>query len=319
LLQKDILELKNQLAQDGFAIVEPESAPGFFGGHKSSANVAFELHNDASFAKPNKKTMRRFTEFLWETKESCRNVIVSSEEFSNHSISVKGLHWMFQPWDHVTIVVVYRRYFEWLYSFHNQINKGRSRAAQPFPSFVETLRKNRSLLRHHPSQAQAVIARFSKYYEDIRIINYHDQTIPLTSNFFCNLNLTATCHNVQGNVTQTKNINKSLSLEYFRLAQLAKDHGILKQKYGIAHAAKQIKTFAVSNYSLPMDCLEDNLADELYQTSVAQEEAILPQWKEGRATIWDSFQFFKGSEKLCAIDVIKALNDTRWIGFLKSL
>jgi hypothetical protein len=68
-----------------------------------------------------------------------------------------------------------------------------------------------------------------------------------------------------------------------------------------------------------MDCLEDDLAEELYKTSAAQEAALLPRWKDGKATIRDSFQIFKESKKLCAIDNAKVLNDTRWIEFLKAL
>ena len=59
-----------------------------------------------------------------EVAKDGHSLLVSAETFDHLNDSeVKALSEYLHPWETVTIVVTYRRYYDWLISYHNQLSK----------------------------------------------------------------------------------------------------------------------------------------------------------------------------------------------------
>ena len=93
--------------------------PGPQGNNKNMANISFSLHDEETNRR-DKCSFPAFKAFLSNNNASC---VLISEEFAQPSVNISRLKNALEQKYKVTIIVVYRRYFEWMASLYSELQK----------------------------------------------------------------------------------------------------------------------------------------------------------------------------------------------------
>jgi hypothetical protein len=101
------------------------------------------------------------------------NLIITAEYLTDPKTDLKALKQFLQPWSHHKIVAYYRRYYDWLLSFHNQVNKQRSPVDRKSVTEFVTNESKRSFFWKSMYLIESV-NRYAEYFNDIEIINIYD-------------------------------------------------------------------------------------------------------------------------------------------------
>ena len=218
--------LGKELVRDGYLV--PPDIPGRFPGRKSMANLAFSLQQNNSSG--SEEIWKAFERYL--SQNTSTGILISSEEFDKAAVNISALKSALEPKYHVRVVVVYRRFFEWVVSYYAELYKWSTTKYQ-FPSFVEWLRRQemQSPSYKHELQTSNVVKRYQRYFEDVQILNYHDKK-SLEESFFCdalrNENGQA-CQKVQASKSTQMNRRRS-DLDSTRLLIAAKKEGLISKR-----------------------------------------------------------------------------------------
>lgn len=195
------------------------------------------------------------------------SILLSAETFDNLlEDEVASLYDYLHPtWNNVTIVAVYRRFYDWLISFHNQVSRahidmttghtkdlwdvfqqnssnhfGRSLLDDVNVIIPPQGEVNKEQLGDKPFYLEEyilyAIPRYKKYFANIAVINMHDKSVDLTDSFFCDVipHANKTCHAFRQKVSKdgtTLQENKSSKdIVYMELAYAAHRRGIFPIK-----------------------------------------------------------------------------------------
>jgi hypothetical protein len=128
------------------------------------------------------------------------SILLSAETFSAlEEEGVAALHDYLHPtWENITIVVYYRRYYDWIASYHSEVFRRsftqdwhifqQNSTDRVRSSLLNDLAHNKVLLddcRH--KYVLSVIPRYKKYFSNVVVVNMHDQSMDLSERFYCEL------------------------------------------------------------------------------------------------------------------------------------
>jgi len=317
--------------------------PGPRRNNKNMANVAFSLQDEGTDQgkQTDKRSFPAFKAFLSNNNASC---VLSCEEFAQPSVNISRLKNALEPKYKVTIIVVYRRYFEWMASLYSELhkkplkNKIYLQSLQAFeencPSFVQWIRPILTSLNrtgkgdlHSASTTllpSTVAARYQEYFNDVRILNMHEDE-PVVVRFFCNMLYTKSdtvCQKVKKSNSVVKNVLFNTSPtdlgDGVRLRSAAKAKGIIRKLDMIG--VKQVQSFIAQNKGLPRNCLRTEEVDFLWQFSLKQEKKMAPTWFArsggGEPNLKAAFEMFQEKGVLCSLNVTAVLTDSLFLEFL---
>mmetsp|Transcript_12812 Transcript_12812/g.21090 ORF Transcript_12812/g.21090 Transcript_12812/m.21090 type:complete len:489 (+) Transcript_12812:61-1527(+) len=236
------------------------------------------------------------------------SILLSAETFDNLvEDEVASLYEYLHPtWDNVTIVAVYRRFYDWLASFHNQVSKDHMTTWLTQDLWYKFQQNSsdhlgRSLLDDFngiiPLQGEVkgdidkpfsleeyilyAIPRYKKYFTNVAIINIHDKSVDSTDSFFCDMmpHAPKTCHAFRQKVAKdgtTRQENKrSKDIVYKELAYAAHRRGIFHIKAkkhlndtvtAMQHYQEKLLNLSVEDF--PRKCLPQEILDEIWDYGV---------------------------------------------------
>jgi hypothetical protein len=224
--------------------------------------------------------------------------LVSAETFAaaeaNGVAELKS--YLDQSWSNVTIVATYRRYYEWIVSYHHEVNRIKQSIAgatlwqaiqkneteRIYPGIQDTLSKHRGGLEH--KNPTAVIDRYKQIFSNVVVMNYHDKSKDLIERFYCDAipNAPNACKKA---IEMTKTLgeakikNQSYSAVYEELTYAAHRSGMINvhsQKYceavTTAIKAHQEKTLKISSDDFPYACPSSKVLGEIWDITLRSEK-----------------------------------------------
>ena len=127
------------------------------------------------------------------------SLLISSETLSSNELSVNeitsdGLSKLAEfltPWEHVTIVVSYRHFYDWILSFHNEVSKKFGRWENCKDKFKANTMDDKlrpSIYDHFTSTCSwmkvqemrsfsNLLTRYSQYFDNIAVMNIHNKEL----------------------------------------------------------------------------------------------------------------------------------------------
>jgi len=261
-----------------------------------------------------------------------RNLFVSAESFAEMTHEDMGrLSQFLDPWKKVTVVVFYRRYFDWLPSSFNQITKKRMLKDSQLweTSIVDFIESNVDHVR--PIYTTELVNRLMKEstFDNVVIMNYHeggrsaDRRGPDLS-LFCNeaLNMTHTC----GGLKATKQLNSGVdNMDYSDLAFAAIRVGLIdintdSKMKRVAQAFHKHHKDTLNSTTFKRICPSADVLDKLWNMTVAFELELFPESAVDQTLEEMRQDFNEASQaKLCKIDVDETLKDPLWLDFIKTM
>eukprot|EP01082_Thalassiosira_pseudonana_P012313 g11053.t1 g11053 contig48:41235-42609(-) len=255
-----------------------------------------------------------------------RNLFVSAETLSK--IDIEGVNLLssyLAHWQEVTIVIYYRRFFDWFISVYNQISKSRK--------ITDTVKWNTSIIDFAESHVGIYNANSSQYtpfvvdrlktkFDNIVVANYHDKSEgELDESFFCNImpNATHTCNAIR---SQTKHVkfNAKENIDYSDLAYGAKQAGLVEinSDQDMRRFAKKIEDHhekALNGAPFRRECLPSHVLEEIWNITLTSEMWMLPSSTDTALAEMRADFEIASNTKLCKVDVRKTLSDPSWIQF----
>ena len=348
-LQSSMHRFLSSLRNDSYAVPVISS---HFRAPKDMANVAFYLHRKFSICGPPASLdtsipWRHLLNMSWESftqyvsKSSEENLLMSSEEFDHPGLDMSALYGVLRE-RQVRIIVTYRRLYDYLRSFHFELNRHHT-----MPQFVDwftpdallgapecdecadcdacraksgrTWEMQHSMYCAVMSYSASVVSRFQQHFSDVTILNLHEPG--LVARFYCEAvpHAPHACSHAERN--KLPRMNKHSTLAYRELAHAAISAGLtnftninlvamrVAHWHGIVHGQ--------SPASLPKRCLSANSSEKLLEASLRAEQQLLPEWHDAAALRLD----FKAASttSLCSVDTAEVLRDRRWDSFFLQL
>lgn len=282
--------------------------------------------------------------------ERNRNLIVSAEYITSPTTDIDAIKKFIEPlWKKQTIVAFYRRYYDWLVSFHNEGNKRLPTPdRQPLNVFLENESKRRFWW--GTMYIVEAVNRWKQYFDDITIINMYEQLDgDVREQFYCQAlpdakSACAKFHEIKHNEVSNPDVyvkqrNPSMEFVYQDLAYFGSEHiksttssEPILEKFNsislsdISHMVKDYneKTLNRTQYNFIPEsiiCPSEDALSYLYMESIDTEKMLFPDYftKQGQQEIMEEFAQDK-TTKLCHIDAtIVVQNDPIWKQFFQSL
>ncbi len=274
-----------------------------------------------------------FRSFVSDAARDGSNILLSAEAFDDPYLNITELTNYLVPHYNIHVVIYYRRFYDWIYSFFNQVAKS-SNGRRNDISFVEWLSSDR-LEQFKHMHAAAVYERYKAFSNfNVSVVNMHIQSnlynpnenFDSVSTFFCNYvdHAPNTCALAKSKQVQYSNPSQDLDWNLFR-SDVQRYHSIqLSQKderwKQIEEKFHEMKTIHDTN--IPKICLSPKWKNVLLQLSLEYEIALTPTWwhnsEEGLVDLKSDFQQ-KINSKLCSIDARTILTSPDWQRFLTEL
>ena len=355
--------LSEQLLVDGYDMPWSHKFPNgtrFHGGWDNQVEIATCFIKD-----PNQAARKAYpcrTDLLEAGKSIGHNfnhsILLSAETFDNLvEDEVASLYEYLHPtWDNVTIVAVYRRFYDWLASVQAEVSRD-VLARDLWYIFQQNSSDHlgRSLLDDFngiiPLQGEVkgdidkpffleeyilyAVPRYKKYFSNVEVINMHDKSVDLADRFFCDMipHAPKTCHAFRQKVAKdgtTRQENKrSKDIVYKELAYAAHRRGIFhikaKQHLNLVVEAMQYYQETVLNLSaedFTYKCLPQEILDEIWDISEQAEHefGLKPQGNgSGQDPIAEMKADFEKKSKsdLCEVDFDDVLRTDTWRVFFE--
>jgi len=280
------------------------------------------------------KCMKEVKQQIKRAKNHDLNLIISSEQFDYYR-PIKELKNFFMDFNSIQILVVYRRFFEWIVSWYAQCKRtrwgewsSRGRDKGNIDSDFVTFVTSKGVRAWYNDQRYSINA-YNNYKDHFNIswVNMHEDNGDVLENFFCNgvLNATNTCklkreRNIQPGV---KNISPKIE-PYDEIAMAAMDGGLIdptnitRNDARIAIQQYQEKNLMLTANDLPKICLPEGTLKELLNVSLEAEREFSPsffQSLQGEEGLRNKFEAMRANSKFCAVDTIRVLEDPGWRHF----
>ena len=255
------------------------------------------------------------------------SLFVSAETFS--IIDEEGVNMLasyLSHWQEVTIVVFYRRYYDWLLSVHNQLSKNRIIQHERLEK-INFLSENALQYRHNyiVNTVQHLKNKFHK--DDIVVLNYHDKNNGGSDeSLFCHAVPDAKhmCNAIR--VEGSLKTNSKINMDYRDLAHYANITGMVriesqKKMKQVTDAIQIFHEKKSTNSELKRVCPPPDTLEKLWNLTFMSEIMFSPE-KEflDHDEIGLRSDFEKASvSTLCKVDVKKTLAEETWQAFFKNL
>mmetsp|Transcript_24166 Transcript_24166/g.48177 ORF Transcript_24166/g.48177 Transcript_24166/m.48177 type:complete len:408 (+) Transcript_24166:22-1245(+) len=251
------------------------------------------------------------------------NVFITAETLDK--IDREGIEMLksyLSHWIDVTIMIFYRRYYDWLPSVFNEIQKSLTLAKREErgESIVDFLLQNSKS--YHDLYVASLFDRLQQKFDkkNIIVLDYHDtRTRGPDETLFCNMPNAAQMCNASRN-TDGSTTNPSVNLAYSDLAHGARKAGLISisNDERMKQVVKSIESYYKSSLNgrkLYRICPSSNILENLWNLTLAAESKFNPN---NNPRDFDELRLdfdMAARNKLCALDVAKTLNDPTWKGF----
>jgi hypothetical protein len=296
----------------------------------------------------NKRTeWQRFEALLETIAKKNKNVIISDEAFSRMRTSRENMELLEETLSkhfRVKVVVVYRRYYEWLHSMYNEKYKPlfRRRKYQEWPDhhgveirpFVDYYRRALQYQGIGDYQLKAEKANlhpaewlwqlWTPFFSNVVVLNMHNEEGTLMTNFIKQVlpgTKDATRY-MQQHQAPSKT-NPSLNLNHDMLAVAAYQQGLVRKKlkrrrvaFAVERIHKQLQSQRNTTISVPMVCLTQSEQEALLNRSLALERTVLGL--DGNKEQHE-LEFAGARDDFCNVNTNVVLANKAWQNFFSSL
>jgi len=283
-----------------------------------------------------------------EIAQRKHSIFISAETFDHLRIDgVAALAEYLRPWNNVTIAVTYRRFYDWIISYHNQLSKGfdwkmfhLNETDKLRPSIYDALTNTEWFETIKERYTLFLASRFRKHFRNVVIMNYHDNRTETSEQLYCNVMPQApnTCGGMK-NITrrnELKRRNKSSTLVYEDIAYAAHRMGVIhmksKEQYFIVRDAiqnHQERFLNLTSNDFSPKCPPKYVVDKLWEISfLAEEELLLGPAASSNPTVGKDemrfelradFEKHLKTDGLCEVDIATTLASSVWKEFFEHL
>lgn len=271
------------------------------------------------------------------------SLLVSAETFSSlRDGEIYDLHeYLNAAWNNITIAVTYRRYYDYLVSFYNEWARNEygdiwesgafeKNATDRFrPGMYEFLNDSQHFEIATEKYTLAIVSRYQKYFRNIVMMNFHDDTVDLVEQFYCHVIPFApnTCQKVKGILVSSTNtkFNKNHPVVYEDLTYAAHRKGMIdvrtKEQYTTVRDAIQIHqetTLGLSKSDFPLRCPPKERLDDIWKISLQAEKnfhvqalSSLDNTNNTLIALKDDFDE-RAKTSLCEVDFESILESSTW-------
>ena len=295
-----------------------------------------------------RKEWKDFETLLEALARANKNVIISDEAFSRLTTSSETMELLKTTLSRhfrVKVVVVYRRYYEWLLSMYNEKYKPLRRRSRyqerpgshhgiAMRTFVDYYRRSLQYEGFGGYQLQAERANlhptewlrqlWTRYFSHVIIVNMHQAGETMGTNFMRQV-LPGTEDAIKY-MQQHKapyKANPSVCLDYDILAVAAYQQGLVTRKlkrrqvsFAVEKRYKKLKSTHNRTFALPMVCLLQHEKDAILNRSLAFEHSML---HDNGDTEQHTLAFAEAQTKFCNVDTKEVLASKAWQKFFSSL
>ena len=252
---------------------------------------------------------------------------------------------LFQPYWDVSVVVVYRRYFDWLPSAKQQMERWTPRKAKmnkwnaqggkvPGPLFPDywKLEPGHSLLRYFFAD---YLVESTRKYLPVTLVNLHYPGGDSARSIFL-------CHGIPGaknscrasrdrdrEEEEERMSNPSMTTMYDTLVMAADAAGVISDTSKVNRRDVTLQAMSYhrdvlneTSVDFPVVCPHETEYEAFLNKSLSLEQMVLPDFfKSQHGEAEHKEQYWKAVEKkkFCHIDTVKVLENPRWTAFFRSL
>jgi hypothetical protein len=276
-----------------------------------------------------------------------KNVVISDEAFSRMKTSTENMKLLEETLSKhfsVQVVVVYRRYYEWLLSMYNEKYKPlfRRRRYQQWPDnhgveirpFVDYYRRALHNQGFGGYQLKAEKANFhpaewlrqlwQPFFSNTIVFNMHDEEGRLMTNFIKKVfPSTVDASKYMQQHQAPAMTNPSLNLNHDMLAVAAYQKGLVRRKlkrrqvaFAVEGLYKQFQSKHNSTITVPMVCLTQSEQESLLNRSLALERTVFGV--DGNKKQHE-LEFAEARHHFCNVDTKKVVANKAWQKFFSSL
>lgn len=328
-LQASLLGMPKALEADNYRILK--EMPGIAPGPKAAAFLAHCFIDESERGRgrhkagwdgcpedKRKEILEAFEKFItYDTK----NLIISSEEFDRRTFDVAAFHEYFVKHNlKVHVVAYYRRYYDWLRSYHNQYAKHGLITKDLIEWLtVEEIDNMQGIF------TEAAVKRYIPFRDvNVTIVNIHglkEKNLTSLSSFACEHIPGESDHMCrEAKAAKARSSNPSVNLDRYILAQFLEQKGGLEKSF-LSKINDKITAASASWWSdLPKKCLADDVKDKLLDVSIQIEKALTPEaWHNGDDGIKNLRSDFeqKAKSQLCSIDAEAVIESKEWQDFIR--
>lgn len=252
------------------------------------------------------------------------NIFISAESFVTiEGDNINSLKAYLSQWKHTKIVVYYRHYFDYLRSKYNQgVKKRKFDDEKAFETNLLLYLTRFANLRY-PYFTVPLVHRLRDHFDDIVVVDYHDQSKNLVEAFYCDVlpGASNTCKAIRdANSDEGMSANESVDLAYGDLAWAAKKQGLIEiaNDEQMDKLCEEIKahikeSLGKTTKEMPQECLSLGVLNDILETSLKFQSEMFPN-ADGK----DLRTMFEESKpKLCILDTEATLEDEKWQEFFK--
>jgi len=256
------------------------------------------------------------------------NILLSAEAFDQPNLNITQLTSILVPQQYkIHVVVYYRRFYDWIHSYHNQVTKGKANRekGKQHATFVRWLTDD---MLEEAMQSYSV-ATYNRFKEapgifNVSVVNMHEDPDNFNTNarFACDHmdNAPHLCEIAKSIPAKHTNPSKSLDWKLFR-KNIHIYHPI-QLSDSDEDKLEQIEAKFDKIIDIPQLCLSPEWRDRLLQISIEFEKTLTPEsWyngKEGLENLKSEFEG-KSNSKFCSVDIERILTSSEWQDFLTGL
>ena len=101
-------------------------------------------------------------------------MFLSAESFAFDMIQMNRLETLLQPWTNKYIIIYYRRFYDWLHSQWNQLNKVLPvQERESFSKWMSSIDKIRTKF-YDNHYTYSIIPRWKEHFPNVKIYNMHN-------------------------------------------------------------------------------------------------------------------------------------------------
>mmetsp|Transcript_27687 Transcript_27687/g.32286 ORF Transcript_27687/g.32286 Transcript_27687/m.32286 type:complete len:295 (+) Transcript_27687:127-1011(+) len=186
-IQKVSQKHYTQLEEDNYAVPWAQYEYSLTKNRTTKLFMANHMHFAACFLKSKNKQIKQKNQYTCnpelltaglEIANQNKSILISAEVFAK-DIDIEALSVYLQPWQFVTIVIYYRRFYDWMISYNNQLYKrGKIEA-----SLYDELNDKETMQMYEDAHTYQLLYRFQQVFDNIIIMNMHDTTTSLQKGF----------------------------------------------------------------------------------------------------------------------------------------
>jgi hypothetical protein len=272
---------------------------------------------------------------LKQVADRQHNLIISADYLTDPKTDLVKLKEFLAPWKNHKVVAYYRRYYDWLVSFHHQMYKRHSPETRvPISDFLEVEAEHGYL--YKTMYLVDAMDRWRQYFPYIEIINLYElPNNDIAQSFYCKglVGGSNTCNKyTEAQVSDPAPYEKEIEpLIYSDLAYFAKKQGLWNEattgltERSVARLAQiyqeQTLNRTVTDFGPAVVCPERWVIDSLLKKSLQLEEQVFPTYFffHGEREVIADVKATKKS-KMCNVDAEIVLDEyEEWQAFFSHL